>query len=204
MKTIKLQSWEDKFKSTIGLLRGTEYKYLAKMQVKRPYTTVLFWMSPTIVSAVVFIGCVLIRGTPLNAATIFTVLATLRGMSEPMRWIPESLSFLIQAKVSVDRLNTFLLEDELKVEEMQVSSKNSDESSNKCVEIQGGNFSWEPESAVLALKDINLKVKRGQKIAICGPVGSGKTSLLYAILREIPKISGSVSVKNTILTLWTS
>jgi len=63
MKTIKLQSWEDKFKSTIGLLRGTEYKYLAKMQVKRPYTTVLYWMSPTIVSAVVFIGCVLIRGT---------------------------------------------------------------------------------------------------------------------------------------------
>jgi len=140
----------------------------------------------------------------LNAATIFTVLATLRGMSEPMRWIPESLSFLIQAKVSVDRLNTFLLEDELNVEEMQVSSKNLDKSSNKCVEIQGGNFSWEPESAVLALKDINLEFKRGQKIAICGPVGSGKTSLLYAILREIPKISGSVSVKNTILTLCTS
>ncbi|XP_073265858.1 ABC transporter C family member 8 isoform X2 [Populus alba] len=198
MKTIKLQSWEDKFKSTIDLLRGTEYRYLAKMQAKRPYTTVLYWMSPTIVSAVVFIGCVLIRGTPLNAATIFTVLATLRGMSEPMRWIPESLSLLIQAKVSVDRLNTFLLEDELNVEEMQVSSKSLDKSSNKCVEIQGGNFSWEPESAVLVLKDINLEVKRGQKIAICGPVGSGKTSLLYAILREIPKISGSVNVFGSI------
>lgn len=140
----------------------------------------------------------------MNAATIFTVLATLRGMSEPMRWIPESLSLLIQAKVSVDRLNAFLLENELNVEEMQVSSKSLDKSSNKCVEIQGGNFSWEPESAVLALKDINLEVKRGQKIAICGPVGSGKTSLLYAILREIPKISGSVSLKNTILTLCTS
>lgn len=198
MKTIKLQSWEDKFKSTIDLLRGTEYRYLAKMQAKRPYITALYWMSPTIVSAVVFIGCVLIRGTPLNAATIFTVLATLRGMSEPMRWIPESLSLLIQAKVSVDRLNTFLLEDELNVEEMQVSSKSLDKSSNKCVEIQGGNFSWEPESAVLALKDINLEVKRGQKIAICGPVGSGKTSLLYAILREIPKISGSVNVFGSI------
>ena len=86
----------------------------------------------------------------------------------------------------------------------RTSGKSLDKSSNNCVEIQGGNFSWEPESAVLALKDINLEVKRGQKIAICGPVGSGKTSLLYAILREIPKISGSVSLKNTILTLCTS
>ncbi|CAK7356839.1 unnamed protein product [Dovyalis caffra] len=198
MKIIKLQSWEDKFKSVIDLLRGTEYRYLAKIQFKRPYITVLYWMSPTIVSAVVFIGCALIRSAPLNAATIFTVLATLRSMSEPMKWIPESLSILIQAKVSLDRLNAFLLEDDVNMEEKQVSSKNLDKSSNKCVEIQGGNFSWEPESVVLALKDINFEITRGHKIAICGPVGSGKSSLLYAILREIPKISGSVHVNGSI------
>jgi hypothetical protein len=67
---------------------------------------------------VVFIGCVVTRSAPLNAATIFTVLATLRSMSEPMRWIPEALSVLIQVNVSLVRLNSFLLDDQLNKVEM--------------------------------------------------------------------------------------
>ena len=43
------------------------------------------------------------------------------------------------------------------------------------------------------LKEVNLEIRWGQKVAICGPVGAGKSSLLYAVLGEIPKISGTVS-----------
>jgi ABC-type multidrug transport system fused ATPase/permease subunit len=118
MKIIKLQSWEDKFKEVIDSPRGAEYECLAKSQIRKSSTTVLYWMSPTTSSAVVFIGCVVTRSAPLNAATIFTVLATLRSMSEPMRWIPEALSVLIQVNVSLVRLNSFLLDDQLNKVEM--------------------------------------------------------------------------------------
>ncbi|KAK1567270.1 hypothetical protein Q3G72_010103 [Acer saccharum] len=53
------------------------------------------------------------KSVPLNVATIFTVLATLRSMSEPMRWISEAIFMLIEMKISTDNLNTFLLDDEL-------------------------------------------------------------------------------------------
>lgn len=118
MKIIKLQSWEDKFKEVIDSPRGAEYECLAISQIRKSSTTVLYWMSPTTSSAVVFIGCVVTRSAPLNAATIFTVLATLRSMSEPMRWIPEALSVLIQVNVSLVRLNSFLLDDQLNKVEM--------------------------------------------------------------------------------------
>ncbi|WCJ39572.1 ABC transporter C family member 8 [Euphorbia peplus] len=191
MKIIKLQSWEEKFKSFIELRRDKEFKWLTDYQFIKTYGTLLYWFSPTIISSVIFFGCALLRSTPLDASTIFTVLATLRCMAEPVRTIPEALSIMIQVKVSFDRINNFLLEDELNGSNLPtLPSRSSDES----VSIQGGNFSWDPEVKISTLKEVNLDVKQGQKIAVCGPVGAGKSSLLYAILREIPKTSGMVNV----------
>ena len=199
MKIIKLQAWEQKFKNLIESRRDRELKWLAEAQFKKVYGTLLYWMSPTIVSSVVFLGCVFLRSAPLNASTIFTVLATLRSMGEPVRMIPEALSVMIQVKVSFDRLNSFLLDDELKdVAQRRYIVPNS----KKSLEIQEGIFSWDPESTIPTLQDVNLEIGLGQKIAVCGPVGGGKSSLLYAILGEIPKLSGTVSKEQECTTYY--
>ncbi|TYJ13682.1 hypothetical protein E1A91_A10G066700v1, partial [Gossypium mustelinum] len=169
VKIIKLQSWDEKFKSSIESLRGNEFKWLSKQQFLRPYGTFLYWISPTIVSSIVFLGCALFGSAPMNAGTVFTVLATLRSMSEPVRMLPEALSILIQVK-----------------------------SSHKSVTVEAGNFSWVPEIASPTLRNVELEIKKGQKIAVCGPIGAGKSSILYAMLGEIPKLSGTVSVFGSI------
>ncbi|GMN37023.1 hypothetical protein TIFTF001_006472 [Ficus carica] len=191
MKIIKLQAWEEKFKNFIESRRDREFECLANLQIKKVYATFMYWISPTIVSAVVFLGCILLGSAPLNASTIFTVIATLRGMGEPVRVIPEALSAMIQVKVSFDRINSFLLDDELKREKRE---RYLWPNSEKSLEIQSGNFSWDPELAIPTLQEVNLETGFGQKIAVCGPVGAGKSSLLHAILGEIPKLSGTVSV----------
>ncbi|KAI9109436.1 hypothetical protein K1719_019490 [Acacia pycnantha] len=195
MKIIKLQSWEEKFKTLVETLRAKEFKWLAKAQFIKAHGSIMYWMSPTIVSSVVFLGCALLRRTPLNAGTIFTILATLRTMSEPVRVIPEALSVVVQVKVSFDRLNTFFLDDELSDD---VTRRNLIQNSVNSVEIQAGNFSWDPESMSPTLRDLNVEIKWGQKVAVCGPVGGGKSSLIYAILGDIPKISGTVKVGGTV------
>ncbi|KAK4395155.1 ABC transporter C family member 8 [Sesamum angolense] len=166
MKIIKLQSWEANFKSLIESFRRSEFKWLSKTQ-----------------------------SAPLDAGTVFTVLAALRSMSEPVRFLPDALSTLIQVKVSFDRINSFLLEDELKQEDLQTSPTGD---SGLIVHIQGGCFSWNAESSTPTLSGVSLEARPGQKIAVCGPVGSGKSSLLYAILGEVPKISGTVSVLGSV------
>ncbi|KAK8989745.1 hypothetical protein V6N11_064162 [Hibiscus sabdariffa] len=187
MKIIKLQSWEEKFKNLIETRRENEFKWLTKEQISQAYGTVLFWMSPTIISSVIFLGCAYFGSAPLNASTVFTVLATLRSMGEPVTVIPGALSVMMQVKVSTERINAFLLGDEQKSEAPRISLQNSD----KRVVIQEGNFSWDAELTVATLRDVNLEVRKGEKIAVCGPVGAGKSSILHAMLGEIPKISGT-------------
>ncbi|KAH1048139.1 hypothetical protein J1N35_038923 [Gossypium stocksii] len=65
------------------------------------------------------------------------------------------------------------------------------DSSDKSVVIQAGNFSWDTELTVATLRDVNLEIKKGQKIAICRLVGTGKSSILHVMFGEIPKISGT-------------
>lgn len=196
MKIIKLQSWEEKFQTLIESRRAAEFKWLAELQTKKAYGTAMYWMSPTIISSVVFLGCTFLSSTPLNAGTIFTVLAMLRAISEPVRMIPEALSFLIQVTVSFDRINNFLLDDELN---RDIARRISVSNCNSSLEISNGSFTWEPESTSPTLENIYFRVGIGQKVAVCGLVGSGKSSLLQAILGEITKTSGAVSLNRNIL-----
>ncbi|WJX92066.1 hypothetical protein P8452_73757 [Trifolium repens] len=195
MKIIKLQSWEEKFKNVVESLRDKEFKWLSKIQNLKAFGTFLYWLSPTVIPAVVFLGCAYFNSAPLNAETIFTVLTTLRNMGDPVLMIPEALSVMIQVKVSFDRLNTFMLAEELSNDDNGGKIK---QCSVNAMAIQAGNFIWDHESVSPTLKDVNLEIKWGQKIAVCGPVGAGKSSLLYAILGEIPKISGTVYVGSTL------
>ncbi|XP_071742425.1 ABC transporter C family member 8-like isoform X2 [Rutidosis leptorrhynchoides] len=196
MKVIKLHCWEEKFHNLIKSLREIEFRWLRESQFKRAFTAVLYWMSPTLVSSVVFCGCVVLKSAPLNAATIFTILAALRSMAEPVRVLPDALSALIQVKVSFDRINSLLVDDELKDNRMK--SNQDLENAMTRIRIQDGNFAWDPESPTPTLKNINLEVKCGQKVAVCGSVGTGKSSILYALLGELSKTSGSVGIFRSI------
>ncbi|KAJ4954047.1 hypothetical protein NE237_030879 [Protea cynaroides] len=191
MKIIKLQSWEDKFKNLIESFRQKEFDWLTKLQVTKAYGTALYWMSPMLISSVIFMGCAFWGSAPLNASTIFTILAALRMIAEPVRTIPEALTMMIQVKVSLDRLHAFLLEDELDDEHVQRSQPQGFENG---VRIHAGAFTWDPYTTATTLRRLDFEVRRGEKVAVCGPVGAGKSSLLHAILGEIPKISGTVDI----------
>ncbi|XP_044975153.1 ABC transporter C family member 8-like isoform X3 [Hordeum vulgare subsp. vulgare] len=195
MKIVKLQSWEDKFRATVQRLRDVEVRWLGETQLKKAYGSALYWVSPTVISAVVLAGTAAVQSAPLDASVVFTVLATMRVVSEPMRMLPEVLSVMIQVKVSLDRIGKFLTEDEFQddaVDRTPASDK------SRCLDVHDGVFSWEPSKGTATLKDINVTATQGQKIAVCGPVGAGKSSLLCATLGEIPRMSGSVAVSGSV------
>ncbi|KAM0954045.1 putative ABC-type xenobiotic transporter [Dioscorea sansibarensis] len=194
IKIIKLQSWEDKFKNVIEYIREVEFKWMKESHIKKAYGSAFYWMSPTFISSLVFVGCSLMKSAPLDASTIFTVLSTLRVMAEPTKMFAEVISMIIQAKISMDRLDAFLQEDECKQDDVvRIPAAKSDTS----IRIHG-DFSWEANATALTLEKINLFVNRGEKVAVCGPVGSGKSSLLLAIIGEIPKTSGLVEIFGSI------
>lgn len=62
------------------------------------------------------------------------------------------------------------------------------------VVIEDGSFSW-TNNGPPCLQSINMKVKTGSLVAVVGSVGSGKSSLLSAMLGEMERRSGFISVK---------
>ncbi|KAL6447243.1 hypothetical protein ACFW04_001485 [Cataglyphis niger] len=65
--------------------------------------------------------------------------------------------------------------------------------------IENGSFSWDTEQIERpTLQNINFHVEQGQLVAIVGTVGSGKSSLLSALLGEMVKLSGKVNTKGSI------
>lgn len=194
MKVIKLQAWEDKFNAFIERMRESEFKWLSGTQQKRNYATILYWLMPTIVTSVVLITCILIKMT-LTSTIVFTVLATFRIIQDPIRTVPDVLSAVIQAHVAFKRLDVFLQEDELPANAV---GRDASKVSEYAIRVDGAMLSWNPDESKPTLRDINLVVRRGEKVAVCGAIGSGKSTLLHSILGEIPKLHGSVQVSGSI------
>ncbi|KAG8658340.1 ABC transporter C family member 3 isoform X2 [Manihot esculenta] len=188
MKILKLQAWEMKFLSKIEELRKTEAGWLKKFVYTSSIVSFVFWGAPTFVSVATFGTCMLM-GIPLESGKILSALATFRILQEPIYNLPDTISMIVQTKVSLDRIASFLRLDDLQSDLVEKFPRGS---SDTAIEIIDGNFSWDLSSPNPTLKDINFKVFHGMRVAVCGTVGSGKSSLLSCILGEVPKISGTV------------
>lgn len=193
MKTLKLQAWDSYYLEKLESLRRIEYNWLWKSQRLQALTTFIFWGSPTFISIITFGGCVLM-GIPLTAGRVLSALATFRMLQDPIFNLPDLLNVIAQGKVSADRMASYLQEDEIQRDAVEYNPVSQTE---YAVEIEGGKFTWTDDSGSTTLHGINLRVKRGMKVAICGTVGSGKSSLLSCILGEMPKQSGVLKINGT-------
>ncbi|KAK4488582.1 hypothetical protein RD792_004348 [Penstemon davidsonii] len=193
MKTLKLQAWDSNYLERLVSLRKTESNWLRKSLRLTALTAFVFWGAPTFISVVTFGGCVLM-GIPLTAGRVLSALATFRMLQDPIFNLPDLLNVIAQGKVSVDRISSYLQEEEIRSDAITHVSHNQTEFH---VEIDGGKFSWDMGSRDPTLDHINLQVKKGMKVAICGTVGSGKSSLLSCILGEMQKLSGIVKISGS-------
>lgn len=193
MRILKLQAWEDRYRLKLEEMRGVEFKWLRKALYSQAFITFMFWSSPIFVAAVTF-GTSILLGAQLTAGGVLSALATFRILQEPLRNFPDLVSMMAQTKVSLDRISGFLQEEELQGDATIVLPRGI---SNVAIEIKEGEFCWDLSSSRPTLSGIQMKVEKGMRVAVCGMVGSGKSSFLSCILGEIPKISGEVRVCGT-------
>nr|CAD7441513.1 unnamed protein product [Timema bartmani] len=102
--------------------------------------------------------------------------------------------------LEVYRDREFLMQEEITPRKAIPSTvtQNGMKSCSLGVTIKNGCAKWSPSDSQPTLSDICLHVKPGALCAIIGPVGSGKSSLLQAVLGELPLETGSLLVDSDI------
>ncbi|XP_030549695.1 ABC transporter C family member 10-like isoform X1 [Rhodamnia argentea] len=189
MRVLKLYAWEKHFKKVIEELRKDESEWIVAVLWQQGNYMVLFWSSAVFVPAITFWACYFMS-IPLTASNVFMFLASLRIVQEPISLIPDVIGSFIQAKVSLSRIAEFLEAPELE----HKPTESDNDLLEMAVFLDAPEISWDSGTSKETLSNINLLVRRGEKVAICGEVGSGKSTLLAAILGEVPFSNGEVRI----------
>lgn len=145
------------------------------------------------------------RGGSLSPSIAFMIISLYNVLRWPFNLFNIVLASMIEAHISLQRIDSFMKLREYKsydddnnlviLEEEEEYDENS--MKKPLIQIENGYFSWcdEGEST---LNNINIKVQNPQLICVIGTVGSGKSSLIQAILGEIMKIKGDIHVDGII------
>lgn len=140
-------------------------------------------------SGVGIFGAVLAMKGAITVGQLSCFLTYANQYTKPFNEISSVITELQNAFACAKRVFDFI-EEEAEPEDTEdaISLQQVDGS----VELSHVSFSYQPENPLL--KDLNLSVKPGQKVAIVGPTGCGKTTLINLLMRFYDINSGKVSV----------
>ncbi|NWH60925.1 MRP1 protein, partial [Geococcyx californianus] len=194
IKVIKLYGWEKTFMEKVLGIRKQELQALKRSQILFSASLASFHSSAFLIAFVMFAVYTLVDNTHvLDAQKAFVSLTLINILNTAHSFLPFSINATVQAKVSLNRLAAFLNLEELNPES---SSRNTSDCGKPFITIRNGTFCWSKESSA-CLRSIELTVPQGSLVAVVGQVGAGKSSLLSALLGELEKIGGCVTMKGT-------
>ncbi|XP_015793767.1 multidrug resistance-associated protein 1 isoform X1 [Tetranychus urticae] len=189
MKFLKLYAWEGAFGDIIAAIRRNEIKYLKSQAIWMEGISIAFTSIPFLFTVVSFTTYILIdKNHILDANKAFVSISLVYLVNMPLGMLPIVVTYGASFMVSLKRINKFLAEDELDFESIR-----HDSDSSTPIKVKNATFSWSPDEEP-TLKDINLEVEKKKLVAVVGIVGSGKSSLLSALLGDLHKQHGFVNV----------
>lgn len=193
IKILKYFAWEPSFQNQVHNLRKKELRNLLTFGQLQSVMMFLLNLTPVLVSVVTFSVYVLVDSNNiLDAEKAFTSITLFNILRFPMSMLPMVISSMLQASVSVERLEKYLGGDDL-----DTSAIRRDGNSDKAVQFSEASFTWDRDLEA-TVRDVNLDIMPGQFVAVVGTVGSGKSSLMSAMLGEMENIHGHVTVKGTV------
>ncbi|XP_051926934.1 ATP-binding cassette sub-family C member 3-like isoform X3 [Hippocampus zosterae] len=194
IKVLKLYAWENSFKEKVLAIRQKELNVLKKAAYLGALSTLAWTSAPFLVALTTFAVYVTVdENNILDAEKAFVSLSLFNILRFPLNMLPQVISSLVQTSVSLKRIQSFLSHDEL--DPNSVDRKNT--ASDFSVTVVDGKFTWAKEDSPV-LHDINVLVPHGSLLAVVGHVGCGKSSLISALLGEMEKLEGDVSIRGSV------
>ncbi|MEM1437205.1 MAG: ABC transporter ATP-binding protein [Pseudomonadota bacterium] len=185
------QAYEtDKFAVRNANFRNHNYRLIRLMSIYWAISD-LFAMSQ--IGLVLFAGAFFITGGTLTVGELFAFTTYVSMVIWPVRQMGRVLTDTGKAVVSLGRVNEVLAEAEESLDPQPAEDRARGE-----IEISGLSFAYEADRPVL--EDLSIHIQPGETLAVVGPPGAGKSSLIRVLLRMYPYGAGSVKLDGREIT----
>ncbi|KAI8618185.1 P-loop containing nucleoside triphosphate hydrolase protein [Chytriomyces sp. MP71] len=207
IRVVKMYAWEESFKRVISEARSEELKHIRGFLFARSVVNGISESVPILAMLCSFVTYRLL-GNELTASKVFAALQLFYTIRDPFKFLPNIVTQGVDAWFGLARVGEFLLASELANQALHLPV--SDNENDPAVEVVDGHFAWQSHSETVEdgsdskaadtfqLKNVLLRIPRGKLVAIVGKVGSGKSSLLSALVGEMSHVSGSVTFRGSV------
>ncbi|EMD36164.1 hypothetical protein CERSUDRAFT_84254 [Gelatoporia subvermispora B] len=200
IRMIKLFGWEPRMADQIAQRRKEELALQRKYQILQFSVVVSNYVIPLITMLVTLFTYTVVMKEELSASKLFSSIAVFDLLRRALNMTTNFIPISIQGKVSLERVQDYLRNTELLDEYTTMAGGNHDVPASAAplveIGIREASFTWSNESdgsvtlgssrrRFTLRVDDELIFKRGQVNLVIGPTGSGKTSLLMALLGEM-------------------
>ena len=198
IRIIKYFAWETRYANIVDEKRRIELVALRKRAYLWAAAVGVWNAVPILITFFSFLLYTFVEGKPLYPSVAFTAISLFMLLRFPLDQMGDMFAHVQEAKVSVDRIEEFLSEEETEKFE-QLGLDNIDEAGKRVIGFRDATFIWggkdvvaEDGSMAFRLLDLNVEFVMGKLNVITGPTGSGKTSMLMALLGEMTAMRGRV------------
>uniref|UniRef100_A0ABI7WGZ3 Multidrug resistance-associated protein 1-like n=1 Tax=Felis catus TaxID=9685 RepID=A0ABI7WGZ3_FELCA len=193
IKILKLYAWEPSYKKKIVEIREQELEVQKSAGYLAVFSMLTLTCIPFLVSLATFgIYFLLDEGNFLTATKVFTSMSLFNILKLPLFDLPMVISAVVQTRISLGRLEDFLNTEELLPQNIETNYIG-----DHAIGFTNASFSWD-KTGIPVLKNLNIKIPEGALVAVIGQVGSGKSSVLSAMLGEMEKLTGVVQRKGSV------
>ncbi|MBR3139163.1 ABC transporter ATP-binding protein [Candidatus Saccharibacteria bacterium] len=187
---IKSNSYEDDAKAEFDKINGKLTTVTRKAQI---FSSLSFPVTHIFTNlgyvAVCALGGVFVVQGRINIGDIQAFIQYVSRFNRPITEIASTTSTLQSLLAASERIFEFLNEEE---EEPDIEPASKLNSVKGEVEFHNVNFGYLPGQTII--RDFSVKVKPGMKVAIVGPTGAGKTTLINLLMRFYEPNSGYISI----------
>lgn len=198
IRIIKFFAWEHRFSAMVNEKRAAELKALRGKYIIWAFAVAVWNTVPVVITFFSFLVYTMVEKKPLYPSIAFTAISLFTILRVPLDQLGDMIAHVQESKVSVDRLEEFLNEEETE-KYQQLQHDNLDDDGEQMIGFKNATFTWggkeapaDEESSAFRLMDMDIKFAIGKLNIIAGPTGCGKTSLLMALLGEMTAVKGKV------------
>lgn len=139
---------------------------------------------------VAVVGCIQVANGTVTLGNVQAFLQYTNQFSQPISQLANLMNTIQSTIASAERVFEVIDEEEMKNTK---ANRPVETDSDNLVELEHVQFGYNDDE--LLMKDYNLAVKRGQQVAIVGPTGAGKTTIINLLERFYDVKGGSIRLK---------